>query len=432
MSALLLAWAVWAGGQGAPTNAPPKAEPPPPKLLQSAGADWVSFGLNRVAFLDQTKLFDQPLWKYIAYVIYILLAFYSSKAIDWLVSSRLRKWAAKTKTPFDDLLLKIIHGPIKVVSFVVFLHVGLHLFVWPPWVENYLSKGLQIVVAWSVTYMALKAVDLLLAYWRKRVSTEEDKAFDDQLFPLIRKCIKVFIAVVAILVTCQNLGLNITSVIASLSIGGLALGLAAQDTIANLFGGVSIFIDKPFRIGDRIRLDNVDGVVETIGLRSTRVRDLDGFLITIPNKTMGGATITNVSRRPTIKTVLNFGVTYETPPAKVKRALVILEELYKGHPMTHDVIVSFSEFGDSALNLQVIHWWKNADDRAYLAGMRELNWWKNTDYRAYLAGMQELNLAVMQRFAAEGINMAYPTQTLFLKQDSEWKLTGGAPPLSAG
>jgi len=407
MSVLLLACAVLAGDQSAVTNAPPKAEPPPAGALHPASSDWLTFGLNRVELLDQTKLFDQPLWKYIAYVIYILLAFYSSKLIDWLVSNRLRKWATKTKTSFDDLLLKIIRGPIKVVSFVVFLHIGLRLFVWPPWVENYLSKGLQIVVAWSVTYMALKAVDLLLVYWRKRVGTEEDKAFDDQLFPLIRKCVKVFIAVVAILVTCQNLGLNITSVLASLSIGGLALGLAAQDTIANLFGGISIFIDKPFHIGDRIKLDNVDGVVETIGLRSTRVRDLDGYLITIPNKTMGGATIINISRRPTIKTVMNFGVTYETPLPKLKRALAILEELYTRHPMTHDVIVSFNQFADSALNLQVIHWWKN------------------TDYRAYLAGMQDLNLAVMQRFAAEGINIAYPTQTLFVKPDSDWNSTGG-------
>jgi MscS family membrane protein len=411
MSALLLAWAVWAGGQSAAANALPKAGKEPPlssKLLNPSGADWLTFGLNRVEFLDQTKPFDQPLWKYIASGIYILLAFYSSKAIDWLVSRRLRKWATRTKTAFDDLLQQLIHGPIKVVSFVIFLHVGLHIFSWPPWVEDYLSKGLQIVVAWSVTYMALKAVDVLLAYWRKRVGTEEDKAFDDQLFPLIRKCIKVFILIIAILATCQNLGLNITSVIASLSIGGLALGLAAQDTVANLFGGVAIFIDKPFRIGDQIKLENVDGVVETIGLRSTRVRDLEGCLVTIPNKTMGGATITNISRRSTIKTVMNFGVTYETPLEKVKRALAILEQLYKGHPMTHDVIVSFNAFTDSALNLQVIHWRKN------------------TDYRAYVAGMQELNLAVMRQFAAEGINMAYPTQTLFLKQDSDWKLTGGA------
>jgi len=189
-----------------------------------------------------------------------------------------------------------------------------------------------------------------------------------------------------------------------LSIGGLAVGLAAQDTLGNLFGAVAVFVDKPFRIGDRIQLDQVDGTVESIGLRSTRVRNLNGHLITVPNKTMGNATITNVTCRPNIKTEMNIGLTYDTPAEKVKRALKILEEIYRGHPMTVDLIVSFNKFADSSLNILVVHWWNS------------------TDFKAYLAGMQELNLAIKERFDAEGISFAFPTQTLFLKQDSEWRV----------
>ena len=165
--------------------------------------------------------------------------------------------------------------------------------------------------------------------------------------------------VVAILGTTQNLGLDITAMLASLSIGGLALGLAAQDTVANLFGAVAVFVDKPFRVGDQIKLDGIDGVVESIGLRSTRVRNLDGFLITVPNKTMGNATITNVSRRPTIKTEINIGLTYDTSLAKMKHALEILDDVYRKHPMTHDLVVGFNKFADSALNISVVHWWKH-------------------------------------------------------------------------
>jgi len=261
--------------------------------------------------------------------------------------------------------------------------------------------------------MVLKAVDLLVEYWRRRLLTEEDKTFNEQFLPIIRKSLKVFLVIVAVLLVSQNLGLNITSILASLSIGGLALGLAAQDTIANLFGAVAIFIDKPFRIGDRIRLDSVDGVVEAIGLRSTRVRNLDGDLINIPNKTMGGATITNISRRPTIRTEMNFGLTYDTPPDKVKRALMILEEIYRSHPMTRDLLVSFNKFGDSALNIMVVHWWNG------------------TDQKAYFAGMQQLNLAIMQRFGTEKIEMAFPTQTLYVKPDSAWGLPAGGTPSGA-
>jgi len=209
---------------------------------------------------------------------------------------------------------------------------------------------------------------------------------------------------VAVLVTSQNLGFDITAAIAGLSVGGLALGLAAQDTVANLFGAVAIFIDKPFRIGDRIQLDSVDGLVETIGLRSTRVRNLDGHLITIPNKTMGNATITNITRRPNIKTVMNIGITYDAATEKVKRALQILKEVYKDHPQTFDCLISFNKFADSALNIQVVHWWNS------------------TDYKEYLAGLQEMNLMLKERFDKEGIGFAFPTQTVYVKQDSDWQL----------
>jgi MscS family membrane protein len=200
-----------------------------------------------------------------------------------------------------------------------------------------------------------------------------------------------------VLVTMQNLGVNVTAAIASLSIGGLAIGLAAQDTLANLFGAVAIFADKPFRVGDRIRLDAVDGTVETIGMRSTRVRNLDGHLVTIPNKTMGNATITNVTARPNIKTEMNLGITYDTTPEKVERASAILEEVYRGHPMTADVWISFNKFNDSALNLYVVHWWNGVE------------------FKAYLAGMQQLNLEIKRRFEAERIEFAYPTQTVHVR-----------------
>src|SRR6185295_7219143 len=116
-----------------------------------------------------------------------------------------------------------------------------------------------------------------------RTGENRDKTFDEQLFPIIRKSLKLFVIVVATLVTLDNIGVNITAAIASLSIGGLAVGLAAQDTLANLFGAVAVFVDKPFRIGDAIKLESVTGNVEAIGMRSTRVRNLEGHLVSIPN-----------------------------------------------------------------------------------------------------------------------------------------------------
>ena len=122
-----------------------------------------------------------------------------------------------------------------------------------------------------------------------------------------------------------------------------------------------------------IKLEGVQGAVENIGLRSTRVRNLDGHLVTIPNKTMGNAIITNITRRPSIRTEMNIGLTYDTPMEQVKRATTILEEIFRAHPKTADLVISFNRFADSALNIFVVHVWNGTDTKQHLAALQELN-----------------------------------------------------------
>ena len=415
----LLFWSIWAGAQPAATppastNMLPVTRGSQPSglvaELEKMDEQYLTFGLDRVPVLRDFKLFHEPLWKYIASLIYIFLAFYVSKLLDYLVNAWLKKWASKTATKLDDLLLEVLHGPVKVVAFVILLNIGLNVFSWRPAAQLFLSRMLIIVVACSLTYATMKVVDLLMGLWRQRSAAGGDQTFDEQLFPLISKTSKIFVAVVAVLVTSQNLGINITGALASLSVGALAVGLAAQDTLANFFGAVAVYMDKPFRIGDRIQLDTVDGTVESIGLRSTRVQSQDGNHVTIPNKTMGNAVITNVTRRMIIKTEMNFGLTYDTPVAKLKRALQILEEIYRAHPNTSDLTISFNKFADSSLNILVKHRWNAASQN------------DTTDQKAYLAGMQQMNLAIKERFDAEGINFAFPTRTVYVKQDSTWRV----------
>ncbi len=406
----LLLWSLWAQAQPT-TNAPVAASTTQIEPLKVAETSiWLTFGLDHVPFLQSKPFAGIPLWQFLASLIYIFLAFYVSKFLDYFIRERVRKWAEKTSTKFDDLLIELVRGPVKIISFVILLHIGMKIYAWPDVLASFFSQALKIIVACSLTYVLLKGIDLWVGLWQQRSTTPEDEQFARQLLPLIRKAIKVFVVIVAVLVTSQNLGLNVTGLIASLSIGGLAVGLAAQDTLANLFGAVAVLGDKPFQVGDRIRLDNIDGTVESIGFRSTRVRNLDGHLVTVPNKTMGNATITNVSKRPNIKTEMNIGLTYDTPAEKVERAMKILEEIFKSHPMTTDLIISFNKFESSSLNIFVAHWSNS------------------TDNKNYFAGIQRLNLEVKRRFDAEGINFAFPTQTVYLKQDSEWRLNG--PPES--
>jgi MscS family membrane protein len=367
------------------------------KQLESP--DWIKALAASWPFL-RYHFWGNELWKYLFSLIYIFLAFYVSKLLDYLTRVWLKKWTSRTETKLDDLLLELLNGPVKVISFVIFLRIGLDVFQWPPLVEKILSKGFTVIVAVTVTYAALKLVDLLMNYWHLRAAADSDREFREQIFPIIRKAFKLFVVVVALLVTLANVGVDITAAIASLSIGGLAVGLAAQDTLANLFGAVAIFLDKPFRIGDSIKVEEVTGAVDSIGLRSTRIRNLEGHHVTVPNKLMGNAIITNITRRPTIKTEMNLGLTYDTPVEKVKRATVVLEEIFRANPKTADLIISFNKFGDSALNIFVVHVW---------AG---------TDAKEHFAQMQEWNLQIKRRFDSEKIELAFPTQTIHLKSEA--------------
>jgi MscS family membrane protein len=392
--------AVWAGAQGV-TNAPSAAAT---NTLSrghlSLDVHPLTFGLDQMEYLRNNNFLEQPLWKYGASLIYIALAFAVAWLIDFIVNVWLKRWAARTATQYDDLLLDLLRGPVKVVVFIIFLNVGLNIFDWPERAELFLSHVFILVAACSITYVTLKVVDLLIGLWRQRMVTTQDKVFADQLLPLMSKLTKVLVVIIAALLTADNLNIRIGSALAGLSIGGLALGLAAQDTVANLFGAVAIFLDKPFNIGDRVRILSVDGTVESIGLRSTRVRNLEGHHVTIPNKTMGNEVITNVTRRPGIKTEMNIGLTYDTPVEKVRHATAILQEILGKHPRTGELIISFNRFADSALNILVVHNWIG------------------TDNKAHFADMNELNLQIKQRFDAEKIEFAFPSQTIYLKQEA--------------
>jgi MscS family membrane protein len=278
----------------------------------------------------------------------------------------------------------------------------LELYKWPLWLEINISRLSLIVGAVALTFIALRVIDLAMAAWRRQPKQGGDVAFNDQFVLLIGKLIKAALILITSLTLLGNLGVDITAILGSVSVLGLAFGLAAQDSVANLFGAVAVFVDKPFKVGDRIKVgSDVDGVVEAMGLRSTKVRSADGFLITLPNKSVGNNTVTNVSARPFVRTVLNYGLTYDTPAHRVDRAAELLRSIFQDHPLTGECHVTFNRFDASALNIEVNHQCLTCD------------------WPTYLAALHALNLRVKERFDAEKLEFAFPTQTLFLKQEAK-------------
>jgi MscS family membrane protein len=261
-------------------------------------------------------------------------------------------------------------------------------------------------VAWG-TYRLIAVFNHLLT----KLSQRTDNNLDDLIVNMIRKALKITIVVASVLFIGQSiLGLNITTLLAGAGVCGLAIAFAAKDTIANFFGSLMIILDKPFKVGERIVFSGVNGVVEHVGLRSTRLRTLDGHLVTVPNSKLADAPIENVGARPYIKFVSNLTLVYDTPAVKVERAVEILHEILDAHDGREEDMpprIYFNAFNDWSLNIMVIAWFHPGD------------WVMAQEWN------HKTNLEILKRFNAEGIEFAFPTNTTYLAGDSKRALNIG-------
>jgi MscS family membrane protein len=253
-------------------------------------------------------------------------------------------------------------------------------------------------------YLFVNVVDARLAQWAKTT----DSTIDDILVPLFGKTLRIFTVILAGIIVIQNLtGVKIGPLLASLGIGGIAIALAAKDSIANFFGTLTILFDKPFQVGERIVIDNYDGVVEDVGFRSTRIRLLTGHLVTIPNEKIVNSGLENIGKRPNIRWLTNIGITYNTPPDKIEKAVSIIREIVADHEGNHPDFpprVYFNGFNEWSLNIMMV------------------TWYHPPDYWAFQEWVQRTCLEITGRFSAEAIDFAFPTQTLHLANDAKRQL----------
>ena len=249
-------------------------------------------------------------------------------------------------------------------------------------------------IAWAIT----RTIEALIDHYLVPVIEKSESDLDDQLLPILRKALKVTVWIMAIIIGFNNAGYDVGAIVAGLGIGGLAFALAAQDSVKNLFGGFTIFIDKPFTIRDRIKISGFDGSVEEIGIRSTRIRTLDGRMVTIPNSKFSESAIENISSEPSRKVALNLGLTYGTSSAGVKEAMELLKGIVKSKNVVPDkVFVGFNAFNDSSLNIICVYYISPGAD---------------------ILGVQtEINLEILENFANAKLEFAFPTQTLFIEKD---------------
>lgn len=352
-------------------------------------------------FLDKFY-YDNTLFNWMIFLIIVVGSIIVAKIFYWFSGKVVKKLAAKTKTKLDDILVDMLEEPI-----VLAIVTGGIWYAYNSWLnfDNYdgadpfMTGMLHVMAAITVTWLAARTIDALIVEYLVPITEKSESELDDQLMPILRKGIRSIIWILGILIALNNAGYNVTALIAGLGVGGLALALAAQDTVKNIFGGLMIFVDKPFKMKDRILINGYDGIVTEIGIRSTRMRTLQGRLVTVPNSVFSDNIIENITEEPTRKVVLALGLTYDTTPEQIEQAMSILDGIAKNHEhLDGEHIIGFNQFGDFSLGITFIYYIVKEGD---------------------IMGVQtDINLAVLKQFNEAQLDMAFPTQTIITQQQS--------------
>jgi MscS family membrane protein len=349
--------------------------------------------------LGSSKYLGLYIWQIIGILILVLLSFVVHKIftlviekiiIELLVKYGYRKLAAN--------LIKPIAAPISYLIIFPILMVLVPVLQLPVSFSRYLIIALRALWPVFLTIVAYRLVDIFGIYMMK-VAEKTESTLDDQLVPLLRKVLKTFVIIIGALFVLINLNISIIPFITGISIGGLALALAAQDTIKNFFGSLMIFIDKPFQIGNWITSGEIDGEVEEVGLRSTRVRTFRNSLIYVPNGILADRTIDNHGLRVYRRYYATLSITYDTPPRLIEVFIEGLNKIVKNHPHTRKdkYHIFMNDFGDSSLNIM------------FYIFFEAPNWALELQYR------HEIIIQILKLAEDLNVRFAFPTRTLHME-----------------
>ena len=350
--------------------------------------------------LEQT-FYGNTIHEWIISMLIILGAFVLNKIIVLLNKHVIHKITSKTKNRLDDILFTMLQAPALLGVALAAIWIATSRLIFDKSLDMFLFKAYQILIVINITWFAVRLVNALIEEYIAPIANDpNNKRIDNNFLPIIRRSLLGIIWAIGLVMALNNGGVNVGTLIASLGIGGLAFALAAQDTIKNIFGGITIFSDRPFRIGDRIKVDGFDGIVEDIGIRSTRLRTLERCLVTIPNYKIVEASVENISEEPMRRILSKIGLTYDTTPEKMNQAIDILKTMpLKIKEIDSEVYVFFSDFANFSMVVTFIYFIQKKSDIPET--------------------ISKVNLEILTAFNAAGLNFAFPTQTLYLKADDK-------------
>ncbi|MSU72954.1 MAG: mechanosensitive ion channel family protein [Opitutus sp.] len=328
--------------------------------------------------------------------ILLAAAFLLRRIVTGIIFGQLQKLAAKTETTLDDKLFPAMEGPVATFVMVTGIFASLKVLKLSENTDRYIGYGSTVAFSLVIFWGLLRAFNAVLAH-AEEIARERQMGVA-AFMPWIKKTLVTVFVVLGVLITAQSLGFEVRAFLAGLGIGGLAFALAAQDTIANLFGSIVVAIDQPFKIGETVKIGVNTGTVEDIGLRSTKIRLVDRSLVIIPNKTVSSEAIVNLSRFTQRRTEQVIALTYDTKPDQLEalveefRQIILCEEAVE----PTSVLVFFRDLNPSSLDIWLV----------YLC--------KSPDFQGYMKVRQRINLALMRAVTSRGLAFAFPTQTVQL------------------
>ena len=334
-------------------------------------------------------------------ILIILGAIIIVKLLSLLGKKVIKPFVTGTDNHLDDVIFYSLEAPVKFAIILLGIWIAIHRLVYPDSFVKVVDNAYSILIVLDITWFFGRLFSSLLqVYWGKQSNGQANK-----MMPIIKRTILVIVWLIGIVMALSNVGVNISALLGTLGIGGIAFALAAQDTVKNVFGTFTILTDKPFSIGDTIRVDSYEGTVVDVGVRSTKIMNYDKRIITFPNYKITDTSIVNISSEPMRRVVLNLGLKYDTTSEKMKEALELLKSIPKrvenvsSNPS--DIVAVFTEYSDSALVIMYIYFIEKQGD--------------------ILGVTSNMNMEILAAFNKAGSNLAFPTRTVYIQKDESLK-----------
>ncbi|EAY31266.1 mechanosensitive ion channel family protein [Microscilla marina] len=346
-----------------------------------------------------SRFLGSSVLQYTVFLTYLLGGILLGRLLYFFLKKYARRVTAKTKSTIDDMIVDLIEEPLVAIVVVIGFYFGYHQLHLPSKVYNFFTHTTNSLFTIAIAWFVISLVDRVLSGYKRSSYLEEKNELYDHVLPLSRKIIRFTLILVTAIIIVNNFGYNVTSLVASLGIGGLAVALAAQEVLKNIFGGVTIITDRPFKLGDYVSINDFEGTIEEIGLRSIRLKTYEGYYVTMPNHLITETSIKNYNRYKVTRLIFTIGLTYGMTDRQIITAKKLVEEALN---QTKRVVkntyeIEFINFNDFSLDLYIA-----CDVACNIPPLRR----KVRD---------SINMKIKQTFDKEGIEIAFPTQTV------EWK-----------